>query len=205
MLRLILRSLLFLVLLTTALIGIVRSEPADDAALYHLIVSGCTPPCWQGIITDVTTRQQATEILQSSPWVAQVYQTPIAITWRWSGQQPSLIDGAKDGLLQVAGSVVTQIRIQTRVPFGSIWLLLDRPDDARIAQPLTRSSAYQIAAYKTFSVETMSTFDCPVTPSRFWSATVTLGMGKIWSIEALNSRGFNIYHSPAWWRYLYAC
>ena len=73
------------------------------------------------------------------------------------------------------------------------------------AQPLTRLSAYQIAAYETFGVETMSTFDCPVTPARFWSSTITLGMGKIWPVEALNSRSFNIYHATAWWRHLRDC
>ncbi|MEO8398013.1 MAG: hypothetical protein ABI700_33775 [Chloroflexota bacterium] len=205
MLRIVLKILPMLLVLTVGLIGVVRSEPADDLALYKLVVPACDTPCWQGIKTDVTTRQQATEMLEASPWVAQVYQTPIAITWRWSGQQPPQIDGTKDGLLQLAGSVVTQIRIQTRIPFGDIWLLLDRPDDARLAQPLTRLSAYQIAAYETVGVEAMSTFDCPVTPAEFWSSTITLGMGKIWPMEALNSRGFNIYHSSSWWTHLRDC
>ena len=107
MLRMILKVLPLLLALTAALIGVVRSEPADDTALYKLVVPTCDAPCWQGIKTDVTTRQQATAILEASPWVAQVYQTPVAITWRWSGQQPPQIDGTKDGLLQIAGSVVT--------------------------------------------------------------------------------------------------
>lgn len=205
MLRLLLKIMLLLVLLTVALIGVVRSEPADDAALHQVIVPICDTPCWQGIKTDVTTRQEATALLQASPWVAQVYQTPVAVTWRWSGQQPALIDGTKDGLLQIAGNVVTQIRIQTLISFGDVWLLLDRPDDARLAQPLTRSSAYQIVAYETVGVEVMSSFDCPVAPSVFWTTTITLGMGKIWPVEALDSRAFNIYHSSAWWRHLHNC
>src|SRR3954463_10070475 len=112
MLRLILKIMLLVVALTAALLGAAVSEPADDAALHQLIVPVCDTPCWQGIKTDVTTRQEATELLQASPWVAQVYQTPVAVTWHWSGQQPPQIDGTKDGLLQIAGNVVTQIRIQ---------------------------------------------------------------------------------------------
>src|SRR4051794_36330487 len=115
MLRLILKILPLLLALTIGLIGVVRSEANDDAALHQLIVPACDTPCWQGIKPDLPTRQQATELLQASPWVAQVYQTPIAVTWRWSGQQPPQIDGTKDGLLQITGNVVTQIRIQTLI------------------------------------------------------------------------------------------
>jgi hypothetical protein len=143
--------------------------------------------------------------LLASPWVAQDYLTPIAVTWHWSGQQPPLIDGTKDGFFQITGGVVTQIRIETLIPFGAVWLLLNRPDDARLAQPLTRMSAFQIAAYETVGVEAMSTFDCPVTPSTFWMATITLGMGKIWPVEALDSHNFNIYHATNWWRNLRNC
>jgi hypothetical protein len=200
-----LKLTLVLIALTAGLIGVVRSQPSDSQPLYDLIVQDCEAPCWQGIKTDVTTREEATAILQASPWVAQIYQTPIAVTWRWSGRQPALIDGTKDGLLQLVGSRVTQIRIQTLVPFGDVWLLLDRPDDARLAQPLTRFTAYQIAAYKSLGMEAMITFDCPVTPSVFWSANITLGLGKIWSTEALNSRSLNIYHSASWWWLLRDC
>ena len=205
MLSLTLKVLIILVAVTAALIGVVRSERADDAALHQLIVPVCDTPCWQGIRIDVTTRQEATALLQASPWVEHVYQTPIAVTWHWNGKQPPQIDGTKDGLLQLAGNIVTQIRIQTLIPFGDVWLLLDRPDDARLAQPLTRLSAYQIAAYETVGVEAMSTFDCPVTPSELWSATITLGLGKIWPVEALNSHNFNIYHSTEWWPRLRDC
>ena len=96
MLRLLLKILLLLVALTAGLIGVIRGEPADDHPLYSLIVPSCDTPCWQGIKTDITTRQEATEMLQASPWVAQVFQTPVAVTWRWSGQQPPLIDGTKE-------------------------------------------------------------------------------------------------------------
>jgi len=205
MLRMTLKALLILVLLTAALIGLVRASPADDQALRKLIVPVCDSPCWQGIKTDVTTRQQATAMLQASPWVGQVFQTPIALSWHWSGRQPPLIDGTKDGFFQITGGVVTQIRIETLIPFGDVWLLLDRPDDARLAQPLTRMTALQIAAYETVGVEAMSTFDCPATPFTFWTATITLGMGKIWPVEALDSRNFNIYHAANWWRNLREC
>jgi len=206
MLRLILKPLLLLVVLCAVLIGAAYSQPADLSALGGLILpdAACASPCWQGIEIGVTTRQQAMELLEVHPWVAQVYQTALAVTWRWNGSQPPLFNGEKDGLLQIGGGVVRQIRIQTLIPFGDIWLLLDRPDDARVVQPVSRFSAYQIAAYSV-GIKAISSMDCPVTPESFWTGHITLGMGEGWSTEALNSRSLDIYHMPFWWNRLRYC
>ncbi|MEP7291026.1 MAG: hypothetical protein ABI835_04550 [Chloroflexota bacterium] len=206
MLRLMLKPLVLLVALSFALIGAAHSQSSDDRDLGTVILPSpeCASPCWQGIEIGVTTRQQATEMLEAHPWVAQVYQTSLAVTWRWNGKQPARFNGDKDGLLQIGGGVVRQIRIQTLIPFGDVWLLLDRPDDARMVQPVSRFSAYQIAAYNV-GIQAISTVDCPVTPETFWAATITLGMGEVWSTEALNSRSLNIYHLPFWWDRLRYC
>ena len=205
MFRTILKPLLILIALNAALIGVVHSEPASDADLRALIVSSCATSCWQGIEVGVTTREQATRILEANPWVERVYQTTIAVTWRWNGKQPTAINGAKDGLLQITGDIVRQIRIQTLIPFGDVWLMLDRPDDALLVQPLTHLDGYQIAFYNQAGIQAINSFSCPVTPSVFWSATITLGMGAIWSTEGLNSRSLNIYRSPGWWTHLRRC
>jgi hypothetical protein len=206
MLRLIIKPLVLLVALSAVLIGVAYSQPADRSALGVLILpdAACRTPCWQGIEIGVTTRQQAMDLLEAHPWVAQVYQTSLAVTWRWNGSQPALFNGEKDGLLQIRGGLVRQIRIQTLIPFGDAWLLLGRPDDARIVQPVSRFSAYQIAAYNV-GIQAISSMECPVTPENFWSGHITLGMGEIWSTEALNSRSLNIYHIPFWWNRLRYC
>ena len=206
MLRLLLKPLLLLVALTAVLIGAAHSQPADDSDLIALLLpaAGCATACWQGIEIGVTTRQEATELLEAHPWVDQVYQTALAVTWRWSGRQPERYNGAQDGLLQIGGGVVRQIRISTRIAFGEVWLLLDRPDDARVVQPISRFSAYQIADYDV-GIQAINSLICPVTPHNFWASTITLGMGEGWSTEALNSRSLDIYHVPFWWKRLRHC
>ena len=198
----ILKTALILTLLTSALIGGLHAAPNDDDLRALIVPSGCL--CWQGIEVGVTTRAEATRILEAHPWVQQVFQSSIGVSWRWNGKQPAAYNGTKDGLLQISGNLVSQLRIQTLIPFGDIWLTLGHPDDALLVRPLTRSGAYQIARYDT-GAQFISTIGCPVSPQVFWSATVTLGMGNIWTTEALNSREFDIYHSARWWRRLRAC
>jgi hypothetical protein len=207
MISLLIKLALALVGLTALLLGMVRAYPAHDDDLRRVLLPapGCPAPCWQGIVVDVTTREEATAILEADPWVKQVYQTPLAVTWSWNGSQPALINGAQDGLLQIGGGVVRQIRIQTRIPFGDVWLALDRPDDARLLHPITPRSAYQIAAYEEVGIQSISAFDCPVKPPLFWQATITLGMGRGWKGEALSSRTIDIYRTPSWWWRLRDC
>lgn len=207
MIGLLLKLALSLVALTTLLLGVVRAYPANDDDLRRVILppEGCTAPCWQGIVVDVTTRDEAVRILSANPWVEHVYQTRLALTWSWNGSQPALINSAQDGLLEIGGGVVRRIRIPTRILFGDVWLALDRPDDARLLHPITPYSAYQIAAYEAVGIQSISAFDCPVKPPTFWQATITLGMGRGWKGETLSSRTIDIYRTPAWWWRLRDC
>ncbi|MFN8563613.1 MAG: hypothetical protein U0703_18810 [Anaerolineae bacterium] len=206
MLGVLVRLMLMLSAIAAGLIGVARGGTPGDADLGTIILpaSECAHACWNGIEVGVTTRDQATQILETSPWVAQVFQTSLTVTWRWSGSQPPQINAAKDGLLQIGNDIVRQIRIQTLIPFGDIWLLLDRPDNVRVVQLLSRSSSYQIASYDV-GIQVISPLGCSLTPERFWSAPITLGMGEIWSTEALSGRGFDIYRAPSWWERLRLC
>lgn len=206
MLGMLVKLILILTALAALLIGIagIRTPGDDDLGTLILPSSDCAHACWNGIEIGVTTREEAMHILETSPWVEQVSQTSLTVTWRWSGTQPPQINGAKDGLLQIGNNIVRQIRIQTLIPFGDVWLLLDRPDNARLVELLSGANTYQIASYDV-GIQVISTIGCSVTPTRFWSAPVTLGMGEIWSMEALNGRGFDIYRAPSWWQRLRFC
>jgi hypothetical protein len=197
------KPILILTLLIALLIGGLRSGAYTDD-LYGLIVPHCTTPCWQGIEIGVTTREEATRILETHPWVAQVFHTRLAVTWRWNGSQPAIFNSAKDGLLQIGGNVVRQLRIQTLIPFGEVWLVLGRPDDARLVRPFTRYSAYQIVGYD-LGIQVISSMSCPVEPKILWMAPITLGMGDIWTTEALNTRQFDMYRASNWWDRLRSC
>jgi hypothetical protein len=206
MVSVLLKLTLILVAVGSALVSAVHQPQGEDVGLRRLLLPapGCASGCWNGIEIGVTTREEATRILETSPWVAEVFQTPLTVTWRWNGEQPPEINGERDGLMQIGNNRVRQIRIQTLIPFGDVWLLLDRPDNTQLVMTLTRSSAYQIASYDE-GIRAISTIGCSVTPTVFWSTPITLGIGDIWSTEALNGRGFDIYQSASWWHRLRFC
>lgn len=195
--------------LSAALIWLLPAvaSTAHAAAIRALLVpDGCAPPCWAGIRIGVTTREEAVTLLEASPWVGQVFSSEQQISWRWSGAQPALIDGERDGLIGLGGGVVQRIRLQTRIRFGDIWTLYGAPDDTLMVRLISsRSSAFQIARYDAISAQAISTFRCPVDPAAFWNATVTIGMGDIWTTEALNGVRFDIYHETGWWNPLRSC
>lgn len=183
------------------------APPASAAAIIALLTpETCAPPCWAGIRIGVTTREEALALLAANPWVGQVFSSEQQISWRWSGAQPALIDGERDGLIGLGGGVVQRIRLQTRIRFGDLWTLYGAPDDTLMVRLISsRSSAFQIARYDAISAQAISTFRCPVDPASFWNATVTIGMGDVWTTEALNGVRFNIYHETGWWTPLRSC
>jgi hypothetical protein len=190
----------------------------------------CSMPCWAGIRVGVTTRDQAEAILRAHPWVGTIFTTPAQLSWRWNGAQPAIIDGARDGLIGLGGGVVQRLRIQTTIPYGALWLALGAPDDALLVRPASRYAAFQISLYDPDSVGAslfganaaesgedaprggwtrmvliIHSFGCPAAPRAFWGSTTTLGMGDVWTTEALNSIRFDVYNAAEWWRRTRVC
>ena len=184
------------------LVGVIRAQPYDDNGLHLLLSEG---DCWQGICIDVTRREDVLQTLESHPWVGEIFETELHISWRWSGSQPPLIDAAQDGLLRMRGDVVRQVRLRTHLRFGDIWTALDRPDDALLVRPVSRYSVYQIALYETEGLQAITTISCPINPEPFWYATTTFGFGELHTTEAINGIRFDIYDTSSWWGNLRRC
>jgi len=142
-------------MLSAALIWLLpaHAPPASAEAVIALLTpDGCAPPCWAGIRVGATTREEALTLLAANPWIGQVFSSEQQISWRWSGAQPALIDGERDGLIGLGGGVVQRIRLQTRIRFGDLWALYGAPDDTLMVRLISsRSSAFQIARYNAIS------------------------------------------------------
>lgn len=184
------------------LVGAIRAQPYDDGEL-HLLLGDVG--CWQGICIDVTRRADVLRTLEAHPWVGEIFETELHISWRWSGGQPRLIDASQDGLLRMGGGVVRQVRVRTHLRFGDIWMALDRPDGALLVRPVSRYSVYQIALYETEGLQAITTISCPIDPDHFWEAAATFGFGELWTTEAINGIRFDIYDTSSWWGNLRRC
>jgi hypothetical protein len=205
-------ALAALVLVAVCAAGLLMLPPlvgarSFDVDMAHLLASSdvCGTACWQGITVNVTTREDALRILEAHPWVGEVFNSPTQIAWHWSGQQPALIDSGQNGLIGLGGGLVRRIRLQTHIRFGQVWQNYGAPDTALLVRPVSRYTAFQIAHYEQDGLYFVSLLRCPVLPGDFWSSTTTLGMGDIWTTEALNSVRLDIYESPGWWSVLHPC
>ena len=184
------------------LVGAIRAQPYDDNGLHLLLSEG---DCWQGICIDVTRREDVLQMLEANPWVGEIFQTDLHISWRWSGNQPSMIDASQDGLLRMAGGIVRQVRVRTHLRFGDVWIALDRPDGAVLVRPVSRYSVYQIALYEPEGLQAITTINCPMDPDSFWRATTTFGFGELYTTEAINGIRFDIYDTSSWWKNMRRC
>jgi hypothetical protein len=202
MIALLVRLIPILAAAFALLVGAIRAQPYDDGELHVLLGDG---ECWQGICVGVSRRDDVLRTLEAHPWVGEIFQTDLHISWHWSGIQPRLIDDSQDGLLRVTGGVVRQVRVRTLVPFGDIWVSLDQPDAALLVRPVSRFSVYQIAMYEREGVQAITTISCPTNPDAFWKATATFGFGELWTTEAINGIRFDIYDTSSWWGNLRRC
>lgn len=191
-----------LTLVFALLIGAIRAQPYNDGDLRVLLGEG---ECWQDICIDVTSTEDALRVLQAHPWVGEVFERSPYISWSWSGSQPRLINSAEAGLLEATGGVVRRLRVQTIIPFGDIWIALNRPNDALLVRPVSSYSVYQIAFYENEGFRAITTIRCPIDPDPFWQAITTLGFGDLWTTEAINGIRFDIYHTSSWWGNLRRC
>ncbi len=190
-----------------AMIGAVSARSYNGDAIRDVFVmpETCAAPCWNDIQVGVTTRAAALEALRAHAWIEQVYEQPSFLSWAWNGQQPAIIDGARDGLISLERGVVTQIRIQTTIPYGAMWLTFAPPENALMIRPVSRSTSFQIFSYEAERFQVIATLGCPATPKRLWYSTVTIGMGELWGTESLNSIPFDVYEVAGWWAYLHPC
>lgn len=210
-LSLVIKPAVLTALICALSIGLTYARPYDGAPLRSLTERGeaCGVPaaalCWQGIHIGQTTRSEALAILRAHPWIGDIFETALTISWRWNGQQPALIDGERDGLVRIEGGIVRQIRMQTRATFGDLWLAYGPPDSALLVRPFSLSSTYQIVQYSELGFHLVFTAGCPTLPARLWRATTTFGMGDMWLTETLHGEPFDIYERPSWWRRLGRC
>jgi hypothetical protein len=173
---LVVAALLFTLLFMLAIIA-VRAQPYDASDLRDLIMpKSCPMPCFMGIRPGVTTVDEAVAILEESEWVDAVDTTNLShIMWTWSSLQPDVIAAESKGVIEAFGDKgIREIRIQTTLPIGFMYLGLGEPR-ATDSFPLAFSSDVGvIGLYLDRSIEVSATLSCPVTRKKFWDAPMML-------------------------------
>jgi hypothetical protein len=175
MLRLWLRLVVPLLLLSGALVAGVRARPAADAPslrAFFIPPAGCAAPCWLGIRPGVTTVDEALALLHAHEWVAGVRQSGVFYDLQWSGSQPAWIDSGFHSHFRANGRLVDAIRIRTTLPNGLIFALLGQPDSGVINTPLNQAGLRHTARYEHSGAEISSLTACPMRRDSVWHTPV---------------------------------
>ncbi|NWG16415.1 MAG: hypothetical protein HXY41_07245 [Chloroflexi bacterium] len=187
MTRFLLLPTILLTLTLAAAISLIHAQPYDAGGLRAFLfpANGCAPPCFIGIRVGSMTTGQVIEWLEKHPWVQRVLMSERFgatqrgfIGWEWNGQQPALLDGDAAGALWIHEHQVRFVRVQTTIPFGSLWLLLDEPPIGLFRVERDFASAGPIiihyAAYPEMAVMAQLAVSCPLRPAEFWMQPVLL-------------------------------
>ena len=187
MMRFLLRAIVTLTLLFSALVMVVRAKPYDDGGLRAvLFASNCQPPCFMGIYPGVTTRDQAIRLLQTNPWVASIdtIYNDEGLTWAWNGQQPAFLrGGSTENHLLLHAGIVARIDLLTwdntatfAILFGapqawyySTWSISDPRRNVGLVTQFEQHAAYG-------SIEVAASGLCPLTIKDQWALPTQISM-----------------------------
>lgn len=133
-------ALLPIILLTAALL-VIRSQPIDDHELRELLLSAdCPAPCLMGIRPGVTTMDEAVAILEANRWVGQIDKESNnfgdTIKWTWNNQIPKRIISTSYG--QISGAqtsgipLVDTIMISSFLQLEEAYVVLGPPDTEKL-------------------------------------------------------------------------
>lgn len=167
---------------------LVYIRPYDPGDLRELLLSeNCMTPCFIGIQPGVTPLKTALQMLDEHEWIKQVSVHLDAdfgaiVIWSWSGAQPALFDGQRNGRLSVAFNsiegtqTIRSIQLPTSLPLGYASLLLgDRleTDSGAIGGPRV---AYVGAAYPEQAALIWTIAPCPLARWQIWNAPMTIDL-----------------------------
>ena len=175
-----------------------HNDFAVETFLQHMRCS--STPCWEGIRPGFTTIEEMTRLLEERGWIRDRqfnYSMEIdtgLLTWRWRDTPSPLIEANRMGIAWIQHNVVQWIDLPTRLTFGDVWLLYNRPFRGAI-QPASVVPK-RINHYASYDeqdlLQVRSTVFCPVRTINFWKAPVNVLIGSLPVVELEN------YRLPRW-------
>jgi hypothetical protein len=181
---------LALALAWAGVIGLIHAQPYQASSLNALLAppQDCRMPCFLGIRPGITSFDHALELLQSHAWVADVRidrAEPYRVTWRWSGAQPALFDGVAGGILYRDNyNMVTSIKLQTVVPYATVWFELGVPEMGYVI-PQRRGMLHGIY-YSEPNVYVINFTTCPAHLLTYWQNNVVIQYGDAYITMSSN-------------------
>ena len=189
MLRFYLRLALLPIILLTAVLLVIRSQPYDDYELRQLLLpTNCPAPCFMGIQPGVTTIDEAVKILEASGWVKRIERITNSsgemdsINWEWNDTASTLLKRNIKNQLRPPYSatasppLVEILDIETNIRAGDIYLSFGESynTDSGLPGRTTENVAFVLAQYREHNFFISSQVYCPVSRERFLNSETTI-------------------------------
>jgi hypothetical protein len=134
-LRPLVRLALALMAVFVLAITAIRSQPYDDSDVRAFLLppEGCEAPCFLGIRIGISTKEEATALLESqggtitSDAGRTYFDDSVEFLWQWSGPGIRFIRSDKPMIVDVIEGKVSRMRIPMQISLGETWLALGAP------------------------------------------------------------------------------
>lgn len=154
-----------------------------------------------------TSSEDALGILDTHPWVESfvrsrgMEQDSAIIRWSWSGSQPALIDGRREGQLWMQGGEVRWIEIGLNRRQGDLFLMAGAPQAGGLHTVSARAvGGYVTSVYADGRAVARGQLVCPVRLWQFWQMPLTLRLNNALHAEAVLRSETNTFSLPIWGR-----
>jgi hypothetical protein len=173
-----------LLLLFAAVILLIHLQPYDDSDLRAFLTpKSCAAPCLMGIQLDITSKEQAIQLLRESPWVDQIELNDEAsghIWWSWSQKRSDFINPTAKGELTFGAqnssrqATVESIQVSTNAPVGYAFLIFGNTSYTDSGPGGLLSDVFVSATYLEHYLNVWAYLQCPVSWYTFWNAPMTI-------------------------------
>ncbi|MBA3869063.1 MAG: hypothetical protein H0X30_07910 [Anaerolineae bacterium] len=165
-----LRLSLILLLIFTAALLLIHTQPYDDHELRQFLLptAGCPAPCFMGIRPGVTKVEEAIKILEASGWLDRYnyeQQDATAIRIKWNDNRPAWLGSNMpygQTTMWIRNGLVEQIFVETNVMLGAVDLSIGRPPFQHISLNYNNGQYYlfYVALYPTENINISISRDC---------------------------------------------
>jgi hypothetical protein len=164
MLRFYLRLIFLPLVLFTTMLLLIHVQPYDDHDLRQLLLpDGCPAPCFMGIRPDVTTAEEALQILNTSNLIKDVQSYGTLISWSWGNLRSTWIDSRGGKIIIDSDSqLVDAIVLYTNVSIGEVRLALGSPNIELVSMPQANSNSFwgYVGIYFQYGVGIQAEISC---------------------------------------------
>lgn len=187
--------------------GAIRLRPYEAAGWPALLAArSCDGPCFMGIELGSAEVRTAINLIDSHPWVDHLIVSERFgatnrgfVGWVWNGSQPDWLDPEAEAALWVRDQVARFVRVQTRIRFGDLWLMVGPPAKGSFrveGEFLTyKPIIVHHAVFPEMGFVAQFTSPCPYRAAAFWNQPVELHF-----YATLNEEVFSDYDLRAWLR-----